>query len=203
MVSALIAIPSSERLTWISVISFLIRASTSSRLFRTTKNGEPAITPSRFGAVTLIPDAAATDFTRSNRSSTRISFMGRGFKSDRTLVTTTSPCVATAISSPIASVPSYRITSSVVPSPRSSLTSSTVPAPGPSTESLELIAHVALGKPDHDEQQVGYTLSGMGTDRHDRKVPLEIRDPVEPVCGEVQFGEFPHDLVGLVLDIGL
>ena len=106
MVSALITIPSSARLTWISVISFLIRASTSSRLPRMTKNGEPAITPSRLGAVTLIPEAAATDFTRSNRSSTRISFMGRGFKSDRTFVTTTSPCVATAISSPIARVPS-------------------------------------------------------------------------------------------------
>ena len=44
---------------------------------------------------------------RSNHlSSTRISFMGRGFSSERTFVTITSSCVATAISSPIASVPS-------------------------------------------------------------------------------------------------
>ena len=60
--------------------------------------------------------------------------------------------------------------------------------PGPFHGKLQLVAHVALGKTDHDEQQVGYSLASMGTDRHDGEVALEIRDPVEAVCRKIQLG---------------
>ena len=133
MVSALITSPSSERVTSIRETSSRISRSIASRSPRTTRSGEPAMTPSSPGAATFTPEAATTDFTRSNRSSVRISFIGRGFRSDFTFVWTTPSVVASITWSPTVSVPSKRITSRVMPSPRSSFTSSTVPWPGPWT----------------------------------------------------------------------
>ncbi len=107
MVSARMMTPISERFTWISWISCRTCSTTSSRLPpRMTRRGDPAMTPSSFGAATLMPAAAVIDLTRSNRSSIRISFMGRGFKRERTFVSMISSFPATTISSPTARVPS-------------------------------------------------------------------------------------------------
>ncbi len=107
MVSALMMIPRSERVTWMSWTSWRTCSITSSRLEPLiARRGEPAMTLSSLGAATLMPAAAVTDLTRSNRSSTRISFMGRGFKRERTLVSMISSFPATTISSPTERVPS-------------------------------------------------------------------------------------------------
>jgi len=205
MVSALIANPFVREIDVDLSHSFLIRASTSSRLFRTTKNGEPAMTPSRFGRLTLIPDAAANRFHPLEAVLDRISH-GPGFQQGSYLGhQTTSPCVATAISIPDKrGSRRTRINIERCPrAPRSSLTSSTVPAPGPSTENLELIAHVALGKPDHHEQQVRVSLHRYERSPGLLQDSLEVRNPVKPVRGKSPARTISPQSRRFCFDIGL
>ena len=53
--------------------------------------------------------------------------------------------------------------------------------PGTVDKKREFLAHVPLSQSDHYKKEIRYTLPGMCAYRHDRKVALEVRDPVEPV----------------------